>query len=90
MDLSYIWPYTVYKISEKYRRYKGTSTVVKTSYGPIQGLEVTSQFGYKYAGFQGVPYGNAPIGELRFKVSKIAYSKQTNIHSSVQDDWCIY
>lgn len=86
MDLSYIWPYTVYKISEKYRRYKGTSTVVKTSYGPIQGVEVTSQFGYKYAGFQGVPYGKAPIGELRFKVSKIAYSKQTNIHSSVQDD----
>lgn len=69
MELSYIWPFTAYKVSEMYKRYFGNPIPVMTSHGPIQGVEVTSQFGYKYTGFQGVPYGKAPVGELRFKVS---------------------
>lgn len=73
MELSYIWPFTAYKVSEMYKRYFGNAIQVQTSHGPIQGVEVTSTFGYKYTGFQGVPYGKAPVGELRFKVSFYIY-----------------
>lgn len=74
MDLlSYAWPYTTYKVSEYYKRYFGNSVQVDTHLGPIRGTAVSSQFGYKYVGFQGVPYAKPPIGELRFKVSEFYY-----------------
>lgn len=62
-----MWPYTSYKLSEMYQRYMGKSVPINTKLGPIVGTEVTSQFGYKYTGFQGIPYGRPPVGELRFR-----------------------
>lgn len=46
------------------------STVVKTSYGSLKGLERVSKYdGTKYLSFQGIPYAKPPVGDLRFKVT---------------------
>lgn len=66
---SYAWPYASYKISEAYKRCFGVYVQAETTLGPIRGIEQQSQFGYKYSGFQGIPYAKPPIGDLRYKVS---------------------
>lgn len=69
MDISYALPFASYKINQIYGRYKAPYVLVQTTLGPIRGLEMaSSEFGYKYVQFQGVPYAKPPIGELRFKV----------------------
>ncbi len=45
------------------------NTVVNTNYGPVRGLLRKSAVGEEYLSFRGIPYGKAPIGELRFRVS---------------------
>lgn len=73
-------PFVSYKISEFYRRCFAPYVYVQTKLGPIRGLEITSSdFGYKYAQFLGVPYGKPPLGELRFKVSKSSISIRRNL-----------
>ncbi|KAJ2949163.1 hypothetical protein O0L34_g6104 [Tuta absoluta] len=41
-------------------------TLVQTNTGPIKGTYIDS-FGVKYFAFQGIPYAEKPIGDLRFK-----------------------
>lgn len=43
-------------------------TLVVTTSGPIQGILVTD-IEVSYYSFQGIPYAETPIGDLRFKVS---------------------
>lgn len=70
MELApYILPYSSYKISELYKKYfKSQSVVAKTSLGPIKGIQTVSYTGYNYIEFRGIPYAKPPIGKLRFKV----------------------
>lgn len=39
--------------------------------GALRGLYLTSRKGRQFVGFQGVPYAKPPLGEMRFKVSRI-------------------
>lgn len=78
-NLSFALPFASYKINEMYRRYFAPYVLVNTTLGPIRGLEVASDFGYKYAQFQGVPFAKPPVGELRFKVN-IRSVHAANVH----------
>lgn len=43
--------------------------IVDTSLGKVEGIEVKSIVkDEKFYSFMGIPYGKAPLGELRFKV----------------------
>ncbi|XP_001864331.2 esterase B1 [Culex quinquefasciatus] len=43
------------------------SLTVQTKYGPVRGKQNVSLLGQEYVSFQGIPYAQAPEGELRFK-----------------------
>ena len=43
--------------------------IVNLSQGQLRGKVATTFRGLDYYSFQGVPYANPPIGELRFKVN---------------------
>lgn len=46
--------------------------IVETKNGLIRGVRLKTLLkNLDYFAFRGVPYGKAPIGELRFKVNKI-------------------
>lgn len=46
--------------------------IIKTKNGPIRGLrKITLLKKIPYYSFKGIPYAKPPIGDLRFKVSKI-------------------
>jgi hypothetical protein len=42
--------------------------------GTLTGTYLTSRYGRKFAAFQGIPYAQPPIGDLRFKV-RVIYLK---------------
>jgi hypothetical protein len=42
--------------------------------GSLRGLHLTSRKGRQFVGFQGVPYAKPPLGEMRFKVSRLQIS----------------
>lgn len=44
--------------------------VVEISDGKLRGIVTKDNNGDKFYAFLGVPYGKAPQGELRFKVSR--------------------
>ncbi|KAJ9581386.1 hypothetical protein L9F63_023436 [Diploptera punctata] len=41
--------------------------IVNVRQGPVQGVYMTSRYGRTYSAFQGIPYAQPPIGELRFQ-----------------------
>ncbi|PSN36673.1 hypothetical protein C0J52_16277 [Blattella germanica] len=41
--------------------------IVHAQQGPLQGVYQTSRYGRKFMAFQGIPYAQPPLGELRFK-----------------------
>ncbi len=44
--------------------------IVDTELGKVRGVKKVSALETPYTAFLGVPYAKAPLGELRFKVSK--------------------
>lgn len=50
-----------------------TKLVVTTNSGPIRGVLRDAIFGQKFVSFQGIPYVQPPIGDLRFKVYRIIF-----------------
>lgn len=40
--------------------------IIKTENGPVKGLLETSDLGYNYYSFQGIPYAKPTTGNLRF------------------------
>ena len=42
--------------------------IVDTTYGPVQGVDVTLNSGNVIQTFMGVPYARPPVGDLRFEV----------------------
>lgn len=42
--------------------------IVQTMYGPVQGRPRTGVRDVAFYSFQGIPYAQPPVGELRFKV----------------------
>jgi carboxylesterase type B len=53
---------------------------VHVQQGTLTGTYLTSRFGRKFAAFQGIPYAQPPIGDLRFKV-RVIYFKISNVTS---------
>lgn len=49
------------------------TTIVHTNYGFIQGIITVSLLGDVYHRFQGIPYVQPPLGELRFKVNTATF-----------------
>lgn len=45
--------------------------IIVTGLGRIQGSVLKSRMGSLFYGFRGIPYGKAPVGDLRFKVTFI-------------------
>lgn len=45
--------------------------VIKTTFGPVRGLQRTSKLGELFYSFRGIPYAKPPVGPLRFKVSDV-------------------
>lgn len=45
--------------------------VTNTNFGQIEGLKQQSALGCDYVSFLGVPFAKPPVGNLRFKVSKL-------------------
>lgn len=45
------------------------SVLVQTNSGPVRGLRKNTIDNLSYVSFQGIPYAQPPVGELRFKVS---------------------
>lgn len=45
--------------------------IVDTQYGQVKGVRSESRQGRTFYEFLGIPYAQAPIGELRFEVSVI-------------------
>lgn len=48
----------------------GDGPIVQTTTGPVQGQVWTTPEGRDFNAFLGIPFGKAPVGELRFKASK--------------------
>ena len=46
--------------------------LVTVMQGALRGHYFTSRKGRQFVGFQGVPYAKPPLGELRFRVSRIS------------------
>lgn len=46
---------------------------VQTPLGGIRGFYDYSQNGRKYIAFEGIPYAQAPVGDLRFRVSTLIH-----------------
>lgn len=46
---------------------------VHTQQGTLIGTYYTSRYGRNFAAFQGIPYAQPPIGDLRFKVKAIFF-----------------
>lgn len=66
---TYLWPIAAYKISEFFKRIFGEFVTIKSSHGPITGVKMSSNLGFHYINFLGIPYAKPPTGDLRFKVS---------------------
>jgi len=49
--------------------------IVSTDYGKLAGYKSQSRDGRDFFGFVGIPYAKAPVGNLRFQVSKLAVNK---------------
>ncbi|KAJ4451371.1 hypothetical protein ANN_02833 [Periplaneta americana] len=45
----------------------GPGPIVQIEQGPLEGTLMKSRYGRTYFAFQGVPYAQPPVGELRFK-----------------------
>ena len=54
----------VRSMSEKY-------VTGETEYGKVRGIRTVSSLNAEYISFLGIPYAAKPLGELRFKVSRI-------------------
>jgi hypothetical protein len=53
---------------------------VHVQQGTLTGTYLTSRYGRNFAAFQGIPYAQPPIGDLRFKV-RVIYFKISNVTS---------
>lgn len=53
---------------------------VHAQQGTLTGTYLTSRYGRKFAAFQGIPYAQPPIGDLRFKV-RVIYFKISKINA---------
>ncbi|XP_030559137.1 uncharacterized protein LOC115761509 [Drosophila novamexicana] len=54
--------------------YSDTSPVVLTTHGEVRGALLTSLFDELYYSFDGIPYAQPPLGELRFRAPQNAES----------------
>ncbi|XP_065346021.1 venom carboxylesterase-6-like [Cloeon dipterum] len=50
----------------------GSRPRISTSLGPLEGIWMTSELGYRYAAYLGVPFAQPPLGKLRFQLAKPA------------------
>lgn len=65
----FVFFYTIFKITANEYSYPDYTDVVLTSTGPVRGLIMeTTPNDQKYAAFDGIFYGQPPVGYLRFKV----------------------
>lgn len=46
---------------------------LSTKYGEVIGLMEKSRGGREYYSFRGIPFAKPPVGDLRFKVTKILF-----------------
>jgi hypothetical protein len=46
----------------------GSSVIVDTNYGQLRGMKGTARNGRMFFEFLGIPYAQAPVGDLRFEV----------------------
>ena len=47
---------------------QGNGPIRDTTYGPVQGVDVTMASGDVIQTWMAIPFGRAPVGDLRFEV----------------------
>ncbi|KAH8264000.1 hypothetical protein KR038_000471, partial [Drosophila bunnanda] len=52
---------------QQYRQTTNETAVAETEYGKVQGIKRLSIYDVPYYSFEGIPYAQPPVGELRFK-----------------------
>lgn len=52
---------------QQYRLTSNESVIVETEYGKVRGLKRMSLYDVPYFSFEGIPYAQPPVGELRFR-----------------------
>lgn len=71
----YLFTITCFAITTNVRYFgdfwKMTGPVVNVEQGRLQGTVRNGHNGQKFYSFQGIPYAEPPVGELRFKVSSL-------------------
>ncbi|XP_008560044.1 esterase FE4 [Microplitis demolitor] len=59
--------------------------IVRTSFGPVLGKWMSSHWGYRIAGFLGIPYAQPPLGSLRFERPQPWHQSWTKLRDATVD-----
>lgn len=68
--ITFSWKVGTTRLNEYYYQYFGDSETVSTEVGQIKGYKISSSFDFNYFNFNGIPYAQPPVGDLRFKVKQ--------------------
>lgn len=58
--------------------------IVDTFYGQVKGRKISSELGFDYFGFTGIPFMKQPLGKLRFQEAQ-APEKWTDVFDATKD-----
>ncbi|KAH8420847.1 hypothetical protein KR222_006734, partial [Zaprionus bogoriensis] len=65
------------------------SPVVQTTHGPVRGTLLKTLYDEQFYGFDGIPYAQPPVGELRFRAPQLAKSWNGILDCTKPKDKCL-